>query len=243
MFDTSLVRPRSRGLGFLPVSLVLHSAVVVAAIAASIATVDFPRTAPDQLDVYTPVVTPAMPPLPLGRPAPPKPAQTVAAPVSPPAQVLAPLPETDGAPVSSPAPAVEAAGGTDAGAGPIGDPDGDPWGIDAGQAPGGTGIGTGTAPAGPLFPGGNVTSARVLRRVEPRYPAMMVQARISAVVTVRCVIGRDGRVRDPEIIRSSYPPFNDAVRDAVQKWSFAPGTLNGDPVDTWFELTVSFKVR
>jgi protein TonB len=241
MFDTSQVRTRSRGLRLLPISVALHSAAVVLAISASIASVEFPETAPKQTEIYTPVVAPAVPPLPLGRPAPaPKPAPRQVDNVPAPAPVHAPeTAPTDIAPIEATT-SSGAGTGTDV-TGPIGHPDGKPWGIDVGQQPGGTG----TAPVadGPLHPGGDVLPARVLRRVEPRYPAIMVQAKKSAVVTVRCVIGRDGKARNPEIILSSFPPFNEAVLDAVQKWTFAPGTMNGDPVDTWFELTVSFQVR
>ena len=106
------------------------------------------------------------------------------------------------------------------------------------------GVGVGTpGQSGPHIPGGEVRAAKVLRRVEPRYPSALVPARKTAVVTVRCVIDRNGRIRDPQVITSSWAPFNQSVLDAVQQWTFAPGTLRGEPVDTWFELTVRFEVR
>jgi hypothetical protein len=33
------------------------------------------------------------------------------------------------------------------------------------------------------------------------------------------------------------------VLDALQQWTFAPGTLHGQPVDTYFELTITFTTR
>jgi protein TonB len=126
------------------------------------------------------------------------------------------------------------------GEGPFGDPNGIDGGIDVGQPA------TGKGPAIPDMtyrPGGEVRPARVVRRVEPRYPQVMVHARMAAVVTVSCIVGKDGSIREPTIIKSSYPPFNAAVLDALKQWTFTPGTMRGQPVDTWFELTVSFNLR
>jgi protein TonB len=140
-------------------------------------------------------------------------------------------------PVPEPGPTL--AGPTDGG---TSDPIGSPLGVPGGVGDGETGTGTGTA-SGPYTPGAGVTSARVISRVEPRFPPAFVHGVPSAIVVVRCVIGQDGSIRDPEIIRSSFPPFNDAVLSALRQWKFAPGMMHGQPVDTWFELTVRFLVR
>ena len=96
----------------------------------------------------------------------------------------------------------------------------------------------------PLTPGGEVRAARVLTRVQPAYPRSMLPIRYRDVtVSVRAVIDKDGRIRDAQVIQSSWPPFNEAVLTALQQWTFAPGTMRGQPVDTYFELTVKFQVR
>ncbi len=40
-------------------------------------------------------------------------------------------------------------------------------------------------------------------------------------------------------------PFglDQAAVDAVRRWKFKPGTLNGQPVDVIFNLTVNFKLN
>jgi TonB family protein len=40
-------------------------------------------------------------------------------------------------------------------------------------------------------------------------------------------------------------PFglDQAAVDAVRRWKFRPGTLNGQPVDVIFNLTVNFKLN
>ena len=253
MFDTSLVRSRSiaapRRVGLFTASVAIHTAIALGAVAMSIATVEFPPQSPDQIQVYLPAAPVSVPP-PLGdgrKPVEPKPQATP--PVKPepqrPQEITAPVevpeetpvletPGTTGSdPISSDGEPGTGPGGT--GGSLIGVPGG------VGEEPGGAGVIT--SDPGPRMPGGEVKSARVLRRVEPRYPTALVAARKNAIVTVRCVIDRNGRIRDPEIVTSSWAPFNQAVLEAVRQWTFAPGTMRGEPVDTWFELTVKFEVR
>ena len=251
MFDTSLVRSRTiaapRRVGLFTASVAIHTAIALGAVAMSIATVEFPPQSPDQIQVYLPATPVSVPPPlgPGGRPEPPKP--KVTPPVQPeplrPDEITAPAEVPDETPVldtpgttgSDPIP-----GGGDDGSGEGG---GSPFGVPGGvgEEPGGAGVIIGDP--GPRIPGGEVKSARVLRRVEPRYPTALVAARKNATVTVRCVIDRNGRIRDPEVITSSWAPFNQAVLEAVRQWTFAPGTMRGEPIDTWFELTVRFEVR
>lgn len=245
MFDTSIVRPRaiaSQGrYGLLTASVVFHFALFAAAVSATIASTRLPNQAPDQMELYRPAEIPVIPP-PLGRPDAPR-REPQAAPAQPkqpaaPSQEAAPPSEI---PSETPTVQPEILGsgtGTSTGE-PVsyGDPSGVPGGI--GEVP--------TTPQPqptPLTPGGEVRAARVLTRVQPVYPKSMLPIRYRDVtVSVRAVIDKDGHIRDAQVIQSSWPPFNEAVLTALQQWTFAPGTLRGQPVDTYFELTVKFQVR
>jgi TonB family protein len=248
MFDTSIVRTRAAAApraALLTASVAVHSAAILAAVTLSIASSSFPNHAPDQAEIYRPTAFPVTPPPPLGtqakarQPEPPKP--------QPKEVVVPPQPQPVTAPEAIPdqtpnlvAPA--GGGADDAAAETPGVPWGKEGGVDVGQEFGSEG-GTGTEGM-PFQPGqGGVTFARVLTRVQPQFPQSMVKAIRSATVIVLCVIDKEGRIRDPKIVMSSYPPFNQSVLDALQQWTFAPGTLNGRPVDTYFELKVKFEVR
>lgn len=237
MFDTSIVKARAAAaphrFGLLTASIAAHTAVVLAALVLSVAAVQFPESTPRQMDLFRPAAVPAIPP-PLGTRDVPK-SERPSAPRTEKAPDLPVTPAIIPAMTPSLEPPAEGGGEETPGGLPgFGDPAGEPGGVGEVQP----------APlVQPYTPGGEVRPARVMRRVDPRYPPLMVTAKIGATVTIRCIIDREGKLRDPEIVRSSYPPFNDAVLDALQKWSFAPGTLNGKPVDTWFELTVRFEVR
>lgn len=249
MFDTSVVRsraiaaPRSTTLA---ISLAAHSVAVVAAIVLSVSSTRIPADPPRQLELYRPVEFPSAPPPPpaLGRQpehaATPAPRQQQ---VVTPAQPVAPqaIPDQVPAVTDSAASSLQPGSGDPTGAtGPVGDPNGVPGGVPGGQ-PGGTGSAT---QVGPYTPGvGGVTQAHVLTRVEPRFPQSLIGGVRSTLVVVHCVIGKDGRIHDPQIIVSSFEPFNEAVLQALRQWTFAPGTMNGEPVDTYFQLTVKFEVK
>ena len=259
MFETSVInapaKAAPRRLGLFSISLLAHTAVILGVAVVSVASVDFPAEAPDEF-ANAPIFMPVQIPPPLGNPnggAPPRPA---AAPPQrqevppPPNQITAPPAIPDEVPVAD-APAAPGDSTSDATGpadgpglvpGPIGVPDGDP------NSPL---IGT-TLPvvnaAPPVenkiyVPGGEVKAPVLIRRVDPAYPEVMRRTRMNASVVVKCVIDKNGNVRDPEIVVASMPPFNDAVMNAVRQWKYQPGSYRGQAVDTYLNLTVTFGVR
>ena len=249
MFETSVVRARAaaapRRMGLLTASLAFHSIVVLAAVMMTISSVGFPQKAPDEISFYRVAPVPAMPPAQgTPHPAPPRPAQpqqqTGPRPV-PTAAITAPavVPDTvtpaAAATATGDASATDAAAGT--GEGRVGVPWGDPNGIGTGDP------GAGPAPGTVLQPGGEVKPAVVLSRIDPIYPRVAQAMHLDGTVVVQCIIGKDGMCRHPEILMSTHQVFNQAATDAVQRWTFAPGTYRGQVVDTYFQLTIKFHLN
>lgn len=120
-------------------------------------------------------------------------------------------------------------------------------GVKGGQL-GGTGTGTEGAgekeapPTGPVRVGGDVKAPKALERVEPEYTDIARQARITGVVVVEAIIDRNGNVDQVRILKGLPMGLGEAAERAVRKWKFRPGTLNGQPVDVIFNLTVTFKL-
>jgi TonB family protein len=248
MFETSVIRvrtrPTDRRYALLTLSVAAHAAIIVAIVAASLAQTTMPENAPNQMLIpFIQSIPPA-----LGTPDA-KPAQRPATPQQPPRQrVPVPLtvvtaPQTIPSTVE-PAAASSATTGDDAtaAAGDTGTP-GVPWGSEHG-------IGVEGPPAtpaaveqsGPLPVLGDVKAPIVLRRVQPVYPRPALVARMNGFVIVECIIDRAGVVRDAKVLRSSSALFEPSALEAVQKWEFAPGSLHGRPVDTIFDLTVTFTI-
>ena len=82
-----------------------------------------------------------------------------------------------------------------------------------------------------------------IRRVEPAYPRLAQKIGVQGVVVLECTIDRFGIVRDSRVIRSPHPLLAESAIEAVTQWRFKPGTLNGQPVDVIFHLTVNFSIQ
>jgi periplasmic protein TonB len=110
------------------------------------------------------------------------------------------------------------------------------------------GVGTAAPPppkpkqTGPLRVGGNVQAARIVNRVQPVYPPLARQTRISGTVRLHAIIGKDGTVQQLEVL-SGHPLLQQAALDAVRQWRYQPTLLNGDPVDVDTTIDVIFSLN
>lgn len=94
-------------------------------------------------------------------------------------------------------------------------------------------------PAAPMAVGGDVQMAKLLRKVIPEYPPLARSARISGVVRLIGTIGKDGTIRNLQLV-SGHPMLARAALEAVQQWIYKPTLLNGNPVEVVAPIEVSF---
>jgi TonB family protein len=85
----------------------------------------------------------------------------------------------------------------------------------------------------------NVTSGFLLSKVQPSYPPLAKQARISGAVVLKAVIGKDGSITDLRAL-SGHPMLIQAATDAVRQWRYKPYVLEGEPVEVDTQITVNF---
>lgn len=97
-------------------------------------------------------------------------------------------------------------------------------------------------PSGPLRVGGDVKAPVVVDRADPEYTESARKARVAGVVVVEAIIDKNGRVQDVKVIKGLPMGLGASAEAAVRRWRFKPGTLNGQPVATIFNLTVNFKL-
>ena len=95
------------------------------------------------------------------------------------------------------------------------------------------------APAKMITIGGNVLEGKIIKRVIPLYPPLARQARISGTVKLHGVIGRDGAVRELQVL-SGHPLLIKSAVDAVKQWVYQPTLLNGEPVEVNAPIEVHF---
>ncbi len=95
-------------------------------------------------------------------------------------------------------------------------------------------------PVSPPIPvGGDVQMAKLVRKVIPEYPAIARAARISGIVRLIGTIGKDGAIRNLQLV-SGHPMLARAALEAVQQWVYKPTLLNGNPVEVIAPIEVSF---
>jgi TonB family protein len=252
--------PRSRKLFYesLPMSIAAHVAVGIAIIVAGTWEVTFPSDSPPWNMRYSLEAEPTPPP------APPAPVQQQAAPkpvvvdhAVKPDEVVAPTIIPDEIPVV-PLPLLDAVEHS------VGE--GTP-GLAAVQGWDGpaAGNGTGIAPADHGVPGGVAGGVGedlppdtvVVKRFQPLpnsmtplsmvYPFYPEEARVrgwEGAVAVRYIIGRDGRVRDVEVLeRPERELFEKTVVKAIRNWRFRPLVKQGVAQEVIHELVVYFKLN
>lgn len=95
----------------------------------------------------------------------------------------------------------------------------------------------------PEYPGGMAALMKWISK-EIKYPAIAQEMNIEGKVIVQFVIGRDGAVRDVQVLRTVDPTLDkEAVRvvKAMRKW--IPGRQRGEPVSVRFTLPITFKLQ
>jgi len=108
--------------------------------------------------------------------------------------------------------------------------------------------GVGTAPPPPkptqtrIRQGGQVQAAKLMNKVQPMYPPLARQTRISGTVRLHAIIAKNGTVEQLEVI-SGHPLLVQAALDAVRQWRYQATTLNGEPVEVDTTIDVIFSLN
>ena len=96
-------------------------------------------------------------------------------------------------------------------------------------------------PAKPVPVGGRVQAAKLIHQVKPVYPTLARQARISGLVRLEAIIGRDGAIRSLQVM-SGHPLLVQAALEAVRQWRYQATLLNDEAVEVLTQIDVYFKL-
>jgi protein TonB len=88
----------------------------------------------------------------------------------------------------------------------------------------------------------SIQAAKLIYKVEPRYPALAIQTRREGQVELRAVIAREGTVQNLEVV-SGHPLFIEATLQAVRQWRYQPTLLGGEAVEVQTHITVIFRLN
>lgn len=84
--------------------------------------------------------------------------------------------------------------------------------------------------------------AMLIARVDPEYPKIAQQMRLTGTVRLHAIIGTDGGVREVRVIEGS-PILAQAALAAVRQWRYRPTLLGGSPVEVETYITVNFVLQ
>jgi protein TonB len=84
-----------------------------------------------------------------------------------------------------------------------------------------------------------------IRRVtiEPVYTEIARKARVEGIVIIEAIIDRQGNVTDARVLKGLPMGLDQTALEAVRRWKFSPGTLNGQPVPVIYNLSVNFRLQ
>jgi TonB family protein len=81
------------------------------------------------------------------------------------------------------------------------------------------------------------------RKVDPKYVAAAISDRVEGTVRLACVIGKDGKVSNVELVRGLDERLNRSAEEALAKWEFTPATRQGQPVDVDVLVEIPFRLQ
>lgn len=123
-------------------------------------------------------------------------------------------------------------------------------GIGSGRGGGvGSGSGAGVGPGsgggiggGAYRIGGGVSAPSLVYKVEPEYSEEARKAKYQGSVLLQVVVDDKGNPRDIRIVRPVGLGLDEKAIEAVQKWRFRPGMLNGKAVPVQAMIEVNFRL-
>lgn len=74
----------------------------------------------------------------------------------------------------------------------------------------------------------------------PQYPSELRKEKKKGQVYLVFVVDRDGKVKNPQVKKSSHPAFEKAALDAVKQWKFEPATRDGKKVMAKMAVPITF---
>ena len=95
----------------------------------------------------------------------------------------------------------------------------------------------------PQFPGGEAELMKYISN-NIKYPTMAMENNIQGRVVVQFVVTKTGKIGEVKVVRSKDPDLDkEAVRVVKSLPNFIPGKMNGQAVNVWYTLPITFKLQ
>jgi protein TonB len=104
-----------------------------------------------------------------------------------------------------------------------------------------------STPAQVALPSTPVRTAAVISAAsceKPDYPSASRRLEEEGTVTLKFLVGADGKVKESAVDKSSgFRRLDEAARQGLAKCLFKPGTENGQPVEGWAGIKYTWKLE
>ncbi len=109
---------------------------------------------------------------------------------------------------------------------------------------GGVGSGHGGPGVGPgiYHVGDGVSPPRAIYTPEPEFSEEARKAKYQGVVVLNIIVGVDGRVHSPRVVRSLGMGLDEKALEGVKTWKFDPSKKDGRPVAVEMNIEVAFNL-
>lgn len=95
----------------------------------------------------------------------------------------------------------------------------------------------------PQFPGGEKALMEYIHK-NLRYPPVAMENNIQGRVIIQFVVTKTGKIGEVKVARSKDPDLDkEAVRVVKSLPDFIPGKMNGQSVNVWYTLPITFKLQ
>lgn len=88
---------------------------------------------------------------------------------------------------------------------------------------------------------GSIVPAKLLKKVQPQYPAEAREKRIEGTVKLQVIVRIDGTVTVQNVVEGD-PTLSPAAIEAVRQWRYEPWQLNGQPIELQTTIDVVFSL-
>jgi TonB family protein len=95
----------------------------------------------------------------------------------------------------------------------------------------------------PVRSKGQLSGPVPLQKMDPKYPPDLIKQHVEGQVILYAIIGKDGAVRNIQLVHSVEPELDKDAMEALSHWKFRPGTRDGEPVELEAVIYIPFRYR
>jgi TonB family protein len=99
-----------------------------------------------------------------------------------------------------------------------------------------------SSPDAPRITSSDLSGPVPLKKVDPKYPPLLVSEHVEGEVILYAVIRRDGSVNGIQLVRGIDEQLDANAIDALKQWKFRPAAKQGTPVELEAIVHIPFRV-